>query len=224
MRAVSLMLCTALVLTVSGGQEARASGLDTKLEQADQLTQQKRWLEAAESYEALLIDPALQKRPKLRQQIQGKLAIVIFELGMLKIDGPKGARISLDGKPVGELPLEPIRTTPGKHKLRVEKSGFIPLAQEVVVEAGITTPINAKLVLPTISESARSSSAAPSLAVTAPKPKPSSSGSRWWLWTALGLVVASGIAAGIAVGATRQDPFVPMTELGVSRFEEWSEP
>ncbi|MEM9692869.1 MAG: PEGA domain-containing protein [Myxococcota bacterium] len=50
-----------------------------------------------------------------------------------------GARILIDGKPVGTSPLAaPLKLAPGPHKLVVEKNGFVSVEQDVVVGADST--------------------------------------------------------------------------------------
>ncbi|MDF1562977.1 MAG: PEGA domain-containing protein [Deltaproteobacteria bacterium] len=51
-----------------------------------------------------------------------------------------GARVELDGKLVGHLPLaKPLRLRAGRHKLKVSKPGFMEVEETVVVRAGKRT-------------------------------------------------------------------------------------
>ena len=58
---------------------------------------------------------------------------------------PSGARIMIDGKQMGETPMQIPAILIGEHRLRLEKSGSAPLAKTVIIEEGKTLTISEKL-------------------------------------------------------------------------------
>jgi serine/threonine-protein kinase len=57
--------------------------------------------------------------------------------GSLEIESrPSGARVVLDGKPVGQTPLRLAKVAPGLHSVRLELAGHAPWATTVTVAAG----------------------------------------------------------------------------------------
>ena len=67
----------------------------------------------------------------------------ISRIGVLSVDIiPKDATTLLNGKMVGtSLPLRLTNLTPGTYNLRIEKSGYLPLIKDIVIEQNKTTYI-----------------------------------------------------------------------------------
>lgn len=67
----------------------------------------------------------------------------ISRIGVLSVDIiPKDATTLLNGKMVGtSLPLRLTNLTPGTYNLRIEKSGYLPLVKDIVIEQNKTTYI-----------------------------------------------------------------------------------
>jgi hypothetical protein len=57
---------------------------------------------------------------------------------------PRGARIAIDGKPIGVTPLD-WDLLPGKHRIELSKQGFVPVTREVVIERDKTAQVTAEL-------------------------------------------------------------------------------
>lgn len=88
--------------------------------------------------------------------------------GVLVVRSPvAGARVSVDGKVVGDAPVE-ISVTAGQHRILIERDGFTPATTAAVVVVGgrkeVTVPLS---------------------------PNPSVF-ARWWFWAGVGAVVATG--------------------------------
>lgn len=65
--------------------------------------------------------------------------------GMLKIEStPSEATVSIDDRVLGNTPIERVSLA-GKHKLRVERSGFVPFDSEFTIAPGHTESIQATL-------------------------------------------------------------------------------
>ncbi len=67
--------------------------------------------------------------------------------GWLEVDSlVKGARVYVDGKPVGRTPLEkPVRLAAGKHRLKVTKMGFSPFKSTFIIRPRRKTTIEVQL-------------------------------------------------------------------------------
>jgi hypothetical protein len=88
-----------------------------------------------------------------------------------------GARVSIDGKPLGNAPVE-ASLAAGTHDVALDREGYRPTKTTAVVTAGERREIELGL------------ESEPGLL------------SRWWFWTGVGVVVAGGVA--IAIAATTQ--------------------
>ena len=66
--------------------------------------------------------------------------------GSIMVDGnPINADVTLDGKPVGQLPLKLDKILVGNHTLKLSKSGYNAHTQTVTVAEGRTATVNATL-------------------------------------------------------------------------------
>lgn len=122
------------------------------------------------------------------------------DAAVLRVTSPvEGAAVALDGKPMGVVPFEsPI--LPGTHKIGVTREGYEDADTSVVVAAGERKD------------------------VAVPLAKKASLFTRWWFWTAVG-VVAIGATTTIVVLNTEKDPdsgtIAPgqvRAELGIGAF------
>jgi hypothetical protein len=102
-------------------------------------------------------------------EIEAKLTLK-SKMGLLTVRSPvAGARVFIDGKPVGNVPAE--RSLPaGPHKILVERDGYETAQTTAVVIAGDKKQISIEL-----------------------KEK-TSLVKRWWFWAGIGVVVAGGAA------------------------------
>jgi hypothetical protein len=102
------------------------------------------------------------------------------EAAVLRVTSPvEGASVALDGKPMGVVPVEsPV--LPGTHKVGVTREGYEDADTSVVVAAGERKDL------------------------AVPLAKKASIFSRWWFWTAVG-VVAIGVTTTIVVLNTEKD-------------------
>jgi hypothetical protein len=132
-----------------------------------------------------------------------------------------GATASLDGREVGELPVE-LHATPGSHAIHIVKPGYSPWDGTVAVSAGATAHARGELAAIQL----RPVEPVMPVAPVQPKPVPAQPAptqpvdhgsilGKWWLWTAVGAVVIGG--AVITYEATRS-PSPPPSELGVIKF------
>lgn len=96
--------------------------------------------------------------------------------GVLKLSTvPTGATLLLDGKSLGLAPWTGS-VQPGGHELRVEQAGHVAARREVVITAGQERSLVIEL-------------------QRVPPPKPIYK--RWYLWTAIAVVAAGVVAAGV---------------------------
>lgn len=122
---------------------------------------------------------------------------------------PSASTVTIDGQPAVFDEQREVTVDPGEHRLRAEAEGFVLREETVRVAEGATRPVGlvlvpvAAVVAPTPAPTAVPAPAATPLT---PPPPAQASGSivtRWWFWTAVG-VVAAGATVGI-VAATRPD-------------------
>src|SRR5262249_55610799 len=86
--------------------------------------------------------------------------------------------VSIDGRRVGVVPAE-SGVPAGQHEVRVERDGFDAVSTRFVVKAGD----HKELTLDPVS--------------------PPSVLTRWWFWTAAGVIVAAGVATVVALSVER---------------------
>lgn len=118
--------------------------------------------------------------------------------GVLHVTGgTPGARVHVDGKYVGDVPVT-TEVEPGKHKIEVEKACFTSFNSEASPEAGQQVEIAATMpYLP----------AAVNPCIDKPPPPPAWYQKKWvWGVIAGGAVVVAGGAVAAAVLSTKGDP------------------
>ncbi len=72
-----------------------------------------------------------------RQRMATELTRVLGYVGELRIEAPTGARVSVDGRPVGTAPLVlPAYVEPGTHRIEAPGADGRALTREVRVDAG----------------------------------------------------------------------------------------
>jgi hypothetical protein len=161
-------------------------------------------VEAVAAFDRFLRE-AGQAPPETLSEARRSAAELKTKLGQIKVTCPTdGADVSVDGKPIGSTPLgELVWTTPGRHQVAVQRTGFSPAIEDVVVTAGKAAsvtlalrPIDLRLANPA-SGGTTPIGGAPG----APQKKPIYR--RPWFWIAAGVVVAAG-AGTAAILATRE--------------------
>jgi hypothetical protein len=155
-----------------------------------------------------------------REGVTELLSWMRVNLGTLQLLlDPLDAQVMLDHKPVEETQLV---LKPGAHHVRVSFNGYITEEHTVQVAAGqdytlrITLAPKTSGSAPTpVVSAAAAAEAAPSAAVAGSSRSPlqpagqpvrddesSSVLEQWWFWTAIGVVVAGGVATGVALSAS----------------------
>jgi tetratricopeptide (TPR) repeat protein len=161
-------------------------------------------VEALAAFERFLGDPAGSPRP-VTDEARRSAADLRAQLGQLQVEcDTAGADILLDGAAVGRTPqLRPIWCTPGNRTLSLQRQGFVPFEETVVVQPGSIHTLRASLRrLKLDPDPYQGTYAAPAPRDTAP-----SRGSgvwsdvtkQWWFW---GAVAAVAVGGGVAAAAT----------------------
>lgn len=102
--------------------------------------------------------------------------------GVLLVRSPQaGASVFVDGRPVGEVPVE-IALTAGEHEVRVTRPGFQESRSRVLVVAGQRKETSIEL------------ASTPSVFT------------RWWFWGGVAVVAAGGVATYIALTTEKDAP------------------
>ncbi len=97
------------------------------------------------NHEEARLSVSVRRRRETFRAVLRALATVEVSAGN---EGARGGRVSVDGRPVGELGMTPIRVTdlqPGRHQVRVEREGYQPFEQWVEVGGGQLVRIAALL-------------------------------------------------------------------------------
>lgn len=68
------------------------------------------------------------------------------KLGRLDVTGTGGARVSVDGNPIGTVPAKALPIEPGIRFVAITRNGHVPWAQRIEVERDRTFPLHAELV------------------------------------------------------------------------------
>jgi hypothetical protein len=121
----------------------------------------------------------------------------------------KHVRISVDDRPVGELPLT-LELSPGRHELRASKPSFLPVERFVDLEPGQTTTVELPLTL-LPNQYDPDAPLEPTIA-TAPGAAPTVKEGRG----TGGLTVAAFVASGVAVVAAGAGTYFALAEKSIA--------
>ena len=165
------------------------------------------WVEAARDFDEALHSHADAWVEANRRNLEEARAVVNDHLGSLSVWGqPDGAVVSVNEKPVGKLPtVDWIRIPLGNARLGVRAEGYDDLTRQLDVQRGAHLREHVELVKVVSTPSLVTASAVPVAVLANDEPTrtraaPGESAApiytRWWFWTAVGVV-----AAGVAVGA-----------------------
>jgi hypothetical protein len=185
--------------------------------------QLRRFTLAKRELTAALSDTRQPLTPAQREGVAKLLSWMQTDLATLRLRlQPANSQITLDDEPVlaTELVVEP-----GKHSVRAAAEGHEPQTREFELVAGEERTLDVTLVarvieaappIPTVVVSPISRTT--SQAVSAPRdPNPPQSSTvldRWWFWTAVGVVVAGGVAVTVALTAKPAEPGYEQDGLG----------
>jgi hypothetical protein len=156
---------------------------------AEQLSQHP--VEALEHYRLFgkMTDPKI--TDVQRQWAAESIAALSKKVGQIEIEAPRGARVSVDGKPV-EVGEDPIPVTPGKHVVEAIVDGKV---RGVIIECGAGNMMRANLL-----DEPAPPSRAPPPAVTAPPPPEERAPEFWTTGRIIGAGVAGAGAVAVGLG------------------------
>lgn len=177
---------------------------------------------AIESFERYLADGTGQVSAERAATVHEALGQLRAQVAVVQLDVRLPAYVvTLDGREVsltdGAIPMDP-----GDHVLVVTAPQHRPWRDELRLRPGERARRAVALepeASPRVSPPAAVAQVAAPHPALAPSPAASASTSilsRWWFWAGLGLLVAGGVAVGVAVGASgSQEPLVPGTAFDV---------
>jgi len=186
--------------------------------------QLRRFTLAKQELTAALTDTRQPLTPAQREGVAKLLSWMQSDLATLRLHlRPANSQITLDGESVraAELVVEP-----GKHSVRVTSEGHEPQAREVEILAGEERTLDMTLVahviepapppIPTVVAPPIASTTSQRIAVPRDPNPPQSSTvlDQWWFWTAVGVVLAGGVAVTVALTAKPAEPGYQQDGLG----------
>ena len=152
---------------------------------------------------------------KNRKALEGARATIQGHLCRVEIWGtPGGAEVALDGKPAGTLPSLTVWVAPGQVSMTAKADGFVATERSVDAVAGgrirehvALRPRPAAVAnrAPEVTDNLAAHPKAPALTLvdqpkpiseTPPPPHAETSGTRWWLWTIVGVGVLAAAGTG----------------------------
>ena len=143
--------------------------------------------------------------PETLSEARRSAAELKTKLGQIKVTcATDGADVSVDGKPIGSTPLgELVWTTAGRHQVAVQRTGFSPAIEDVVVTAGKAAAVSFELRPIDLRPANAAGGGAAAIGGSPGGPERRPIYRRPWFWIAAGVVVAAG-AGTAAILATRE--------------------
>jgi len=84
--------------------------------------------------------------PERRRGVEQEIAALEAQTGTVTLEiREPGARVSVDGRPVGTAPIAPLRLASGHRALRIEADGFVTVEDELVVVGRETRRVEVRL-------------------------------------------------------------------------------
>jgi tetratricopeptide (TPR) repeat protein len=138
------------------------------------------YVHASERYRRFLKDASGPDAVELQRRVD-ELA---WHIAHVTVNAPAGATVRLDGAELGTAPLgAPLELNPGMYHFEVSRDGYATWSRAITLGDGGKQTLDAQLV-PIGAPSAKT-----------PLYK------KWWLWTAVGVVVAAAAVTGGVLGA-----------------------
>jgi len=209
---------------VNDGVELRRAGKDrealTKFKEAQQISDTPKvtaqvgfaeqalglWIASQSHLEKALSSKGDDWIERNRKTIDTALQMVNGHVGRVDVWGtPAGAEVLFDGEIVGRLPLEaPIRVAQERINLEVRAPRYISLTRSVNVQLGQLSREAVELRSATGIISSSSTNQPGSLlgqpgGASGETQSDQPAYTRWWFWTAAGVVVAGGVVAAVLV-------------------------
>jgi tetratricopeptide (TPR) repeat protein len=153
-------------------------------------------VEAIDAFERFLSEGP-DNNPDLRREAELNLIELSRRVGMIEIGADVDrAEVHVDGTFVGTTPLKQrVRVVPGRHLILVQPADdAIPFVGRVEVAAGETARVQTKIGRPT-----------PPMITAAPTPPPTPIYRKWWLWTAIGIVLLGAVITTLAITSSNDE-------------------
>jgi hypothetical protein len=121
-----------------------------------------------------------------------------------------GASVLVDGRDVGLTPLaQSLVLDAGEHRFIVRKLSFEPFERVVTLKRGDRLDLAADLRPNVVKPVERPAAVVVAPAVPAEPEAASPIYKRWWLWTAVGAAVVTGVVLGVALHSRSEGPQCP---------------
>lgn len=147
-----------------------------------------------------------------REKVKQRLAALERLVGRVTVNANVAqATVEIDGAAIGQTPLaEPVEVNPGAHQVVVSREGFRTFRGSLTAASGQLSTVNANLeslvkVVQQVVEVERKAEVVPLH-------------KRWWLWTAVGVVLAAGAITAGVVGSQEPPVDGPFAQLPTVRM------
>lgn len=185
--------------------------------------------EAATFYERFLLESGVEYRTALYERAHRRLRRVSKALGKLRLVAEvPGAKLYVDDRESGTLPMLPLWLPAGRHAVRAEREGYTSFEGTALIREGRISTLLIDMPKLRVVQAPPAPPPPPppepeliELPPRPPPPEEPSVLSTWWFWSAVGAVVAAGVGTGVALAVT-SDPAPPERELGETAIFEWT--
>jgi hypothetical protein len=168
--------------------------------------------EALQSFQAFVAN-AQGVRQEYLDDAQKQIELLRDRVATVTINSAEtGAAVLVDGRDAGRTPLaQPLTLDAGEHRFMVRKLSFEPYEKVVTLRRGDRLELAA--VLKPLAAAGPVVATGPPVAVVAtPREEPSPSEpiyKRWWLWTAVGAAVVTGVVVVLVAKSGSEGPQCP---------------
>ena len=160
------------------------------------------WQEARDAFTAFLAAGGLAPTQRARGEAELRAVEARLSKGTLVIQvSPFGATVFVDGRPVGEAPVEPFEVAVGRHEVRAAADGYLAVSRTVEVKGAERTLVAIELFTEPPAPALTDTPAEPPSLPEPVSPPEQPSYSPWtWITLGTGIALVAGGTASYVLG------------------------